>query len=180
MGLSLTIARVYIPQSLKRRRLLELFAATAEAFRTPMPVVQDLPFSACLRDYALFTRDRAEQSIRENTTPEAKNRLYRNALKIGQNLKNEFDVNTLENAMGLSRIVYKILGIDFRGDSRGEILIRKCYFSAYYSADVCRIISSLDAGLLAGLSSGGQLEFQERITEGSENCRAVLLPQGAK
>jgi hypothetical protein len=177
MGLSLAAARVYVPQFIKRRKLVELFEATADAFHTQTPLLKGLAFDECLKSYALFTREKAEEAIKRKTEPEVRNRLYRNSLKLGQNLKRDFRINTMEDAMRMSQIVYKILGIEFRGDSQGDIVIGKCYFSPFYSGEVCRVISSLDDGLLAGLSGGGKLKFQQRITEGNECCRARLRIQ---
>jgi hypothetical protein len=75
----------------------------------------------------------------------------------------------------MSELVYKIIRIDLQGGPEGHILIRKCFFSHYYSYEVCRVISSLDEGLLAGISGGGRLKFDQRITEGHDCCRARLL-----
>jgi hypothetical protein len=76
--------------------------------------------------------------------------------------------------MEMSSILYQILGIDFEGDTSGEVTIKKCFFSDYYSQQVCQIISSLDEGVAAGLSGGGNLSFSGRITEGKDCCRARL------
>ena len=54
--------------------------------------------------------------------------------------------------------------------------IPKCFFSAYYSGPVCRVVAALDQGLAAGLSRGGRLTFVGRITEGNAACRAILEP----
>ena len=57
-------------------------------------------------------------------------------------------------------------------DAQGELRIRSCYFSSFYSSGVCRLISALDAGVAAGLSSGGRLVFSRRLTEGHDCCLA--------
>jgi predicted ArsR family transcriptional regulator len=73
--------------------------------------------------------------------------------------------------------VYGLLDIDLRGNGRGELTVRRCAFSEVYSAEVCRLVSALDAGLLAGLSGGDRLEFTRRITEGAPCCLARLRPR---
>ena len=76
--------------------------------------------------------------------------------------------------MALGRLVYAAIRIDFRGTELGDVTVNRCFFSSFYSAQVCQVISSLDAGLLAGLTGGAQLTFSERITEGADRCRACL------
>ena len=105
-------------------------------------------------------------------------RLFQNAYRIGQQFKADFNINTAEEVMRMGALIYKFLKIDFQGEPQGNIVIKRCFFSAYYSSKVCRLISSLDEGLLAGLSGGGKLSFSQRITEGNECCRAYLEAPG--
>jgi hypothetical protein len=106
-------------------------------------------------------------------------------------------VRTVEETMAAGRLLYRMLGIDFQGDARGEVprrgrsprrwpsgystreegergevTIARCYFSSYYSPQVCRLMSAMDQGLFAGLSGGGRLIFMTRITEGYDHCQA--------
>src|SRR4029450_2296143 len=85
-------------------------------------------------------------------------------------------LRTTEDAMGAARVAYGLLDIDLHGTRHGEITVRRCAFSDVYSAEVCRLVSALDAGLLAGLSGGDRLEFSQRITEGAPTCLARLRP----
>jgi hypothetical protein len=180
MGLSLIAAGIYIPQFVKRRKLGELWEATAGAFQSPAPIMKGLSFDEGLKSYALFTREKAEEAVRRKRETEVRSLLYGNAFKIGRKLQTDFQVSTMEEALRMARIIYKILGIDFRWNQNGDIVIRKCFFSSFYSGDICRVISSLDAGLLAGLSGGSRLDFQQRITEGNECCRASLrIPESS-
>ena len=78
--------------------------------------------------------------------------------------------------MAAARVVYGLLDIDLRGTPDGEITVRRCAFSDSYSPEVCRLVSALDTGLLAGLSGGDRLEFTQRITEGGPCCLARLRP----
>ena len=82
--------------------------------------------------------------------------------------------------MQASAIIYRALRIEFQGEPDGTIVIKNCFFSDYYSGEVCRIISSLDEGLLAGLSAGGKVNFSQRITEKKECCRAYLEMKGTR
>jgi hypothetical protein len=181
MGLTLIPDWILMPQFVKRRGLGELLEATADAFDTPAPILEGLTYREGLKRYALFTLEKTREALKQKREAEVSSRLYQNALNIGEMLRKDFRVNTLEKAMRISRIVYKILDIELQGNNRGEIKIRRCYFSSYYSGEVCRFISALDAGLLAGLSGGGRLDFQQRITEGGSCCTATLsLPKRSK
>ena len=65
--------------------------------------------------------------------------------------------STINDVMSASRLLYRILGIDFHGTEQGTIMISKCFFSRTYSSSTCHVISSLDAGMIAGLSGGGAM-----------------------
>ncbi len=104
-----------------------------------------------------------------------------NAYQLGQMHGQMLRVRTIEEVMAMGRILYRILGIEFQGNAQGGVVISHCYFSRFYSGQVCRIMSAMDQGLFAGLSGGGQLVFTSRITEGQPCCRArFTLQEGAK
>lgn len=173
MNLLLAVGRFYVPSAIKKKKLRELFDATADAFQRETPLLEGLSFDQCLRQYALFTRDQAEESLRRGNDLEIKPRLYQGASALAQRLKRSFRIDRLEDALKMARIVYKILKIEFESDQNGAVLIRRCFFSSFYSSQVCRVLSSLDEGLLEGLS-GGRLRFSQRITEGKDCCLAHL------
>jgi hypothetical protein len=173
MGLLLTISKLYIPANIRKRKLEMLFKATADAFRVAVPSTRGISFNDCLKLYAEFTRKLAIDSIKQNKELEVKSRLFQNAYLIGQQLKRDFKVETPE-VMQMGALIYKVLKIDFQGELGGDITIARCFFSTYYSSQVCQLISHLDEGLLAGLAGGGKLKFYQRLTEGHECCRAHL------
>jgi hypothetical protein len=178
MGFLLAVSRVYLPRSVRRNRLDELFRAAAEAFQQPAPRLEGYSLDRCLTEFALFTAENAQQAIQLGCENETRERLYLGARQIGQNIRAQLHIRTLAEVMQACEVIYKALKIEFRGDSQGQICIRRCFFSGFYTADVCRVISGLDAGLLAGLSGDLKLQFSYRITEGQECCRARLLPVG--
>jgi hypothetical protein len=106
-------------------------------------------------------------------------RIRSNALRIGENIREQLKIRTLKEALQACEVIYNALKIEFRWNLQSRIDIRRCFFSSIYSGEVCRIISSLDQGLLAGLSGGLRLEFSHRITEGESCCRAHLMPEGS-
>jgi hypothetical protein len=173
MGLLLAVSRLYIHAIVRKRKLEMLFKATADAFQTTPPNARGIAFSDYLRLYAQFTREQADKTIRQGKQRETQLRLFQNALSIGQQLKIDFKVSDMD-VMRMGTLIYKILNIDFKGEPGGNIKVKRCFFSSYYSNQVCRLISSLDEGLLVGLAGGGKLSFSRRITEGDECCQAIL------
>ncbi len=170
-----TILRFYIPASVKRQKLRELFALTADAFRCEVPPTERMSYKEILEKYAVFTRDEVEKAITQGKDIEAiKQRLFQNAVYLGESLRKSFHITDLRSVMTTSRILYRILGIEFCGCPDGEVFIERCFFSSYYSRETCEIMSSLDEGVAAGLSGGMKLEFVERITEGKDCCKAHL------
>ncbi len=129
-----------------------------------------------LKEYALFTRDRAEQALGgSGDLPAIDHRLFGAALAVGRGYRLRLKVRGTRDAMAAARLIYRGLGIDFRGTSEGTVIIRRCAFAEVYTPRVCALVSALDRGLLAGLTGGGVLEFQQRITEGADSCRACFM-----
>jgi len=175
MNLLLNIARIYLPAFIKKKKLQELFELTAEAFQSDLPSIKKLSYDECLKVYAHFSKTKAEEAIKLHSNIEAvKKRLYQNAYQMGEKLRKDFRIKTQADVILLSKILYKILRIEFAGNSSGEVIIKRCFFSQFYTLQVCGIISSLDEGVAAGLSAGGRLVFNERITEGKSCCRATF------
>lgn len=175
MSLLLNIAWIYVPVFIKKKKLQELFELTAAAFQSDLPPLKKLGYDDCLGAYAQFSRAKAEEAIKLHHDIEAvKARLYRNAYQMGEKLRQDFRVKTPADVILLSKILYRILRIEFNANPAGEVIIERCFFSQFYTPQVCEIISSLDEGVAAGLSVGGRLVFSERITEGKSCCRATF------
>jgi hypothetical protein len=175
MSFILLIFSLYIPVSVKKKRLRELFTITANAFNCRIPVLNSTSYYGYLLQYALFTKEQVEKSVHRGSDIQSiKDKLYENAYVMGEKLRKSLSVKTPDKIMKACKILYSALGIKFRGTARGEITMRKCFFSQFYSPDVCRIISSLDEGIISGMMGGGKLTFYQRITEGSESCKAHL------
>lgn len=161
-----------MPPIVKRQALVQLFWSTAAAFQCDMDRLSGLSREQCLREYARFTADRAGEALRSGgDLSELRERLYRNAYRLGRVPGWLLGVRTVDDVMALGRLLYGILDIEFYGSGSGEITIRRCYFSSFYSPEVCRVMSAMDRGLLAGLAGAGDLVFIQRITEGQPCCR---------
>jgi hypothetical protein len=161
-----------MPPIVKRQALVQLFRSTAAAFQCDMVWLSGLSREQCLLEYARFTADRAEEALRSGgDLSELQERLYRNAYRLGRTPGWLLGVRRVEDVMALGRLLYGILDIEFYGSGSGEITISRCYFSSFYSPEVCRVMSAMDRGLLAGLAGAGDLVFIQRITEGQPCCR---------
>jgi hypothetical protein len=177
VNLLLSLARVHLPTPFARRRLSQLVAATADAFQNPAPDIRGLSYRETLSAFAVFSRDCAEASLDlPDGQDKARRRLFDAARAIGQELRHDFRVATGPDVASALRIAYRSLGIAFEGAGYGEVVVVRCLFSSYYSGLVCRVMEALDQGLACGLSNGGRLTFNCRITEGNPVCRAVLEP----
>jgi hypothetical protein len=168
-------ARMILPLGARQREIERLFARTAAAFGRPVPPRHARSAAGRLREYALFTRESAEEAIGGGENLRAlDNRLFGAARALGNDYRLRLRVRSTRDAMAAARLIYSGLGIDFRGSAEGKVVIRRCAFAAVYTPRVCALISALDRGLLAGLTAGGELEFRQRITEGADSCRACL------
>jgi hypothetical protein len=175
MNILLKILPHNLPAFIREEILAELFEATADAFECPVPTLDHLAYDEYLRTYALFTREQAEKALQSGRdVPAIKTRLYENAYPLGEKLRKWFGVDTMAEVMALGQILYRAIGVEIQGDTQGNVTVKRCYFSQFYSGSVCDLISALDDGVFSGLSGGGRLVFSERLTEGNACCRAKL------
>jgi hypothetical protein len=174
MSLRLKIVQFYCPAFIKKQKLVDLFNLTAQAFEADPPHLSRKSLDECRLHYALFTKAAAENVLQNTNISQktVKNNLYRHTYKLGQKIKKQLGLQNLDDVMKASRFLYSVLGIVFEGNQNGEIIIKKCYFSKFYSSQICELISALDEGMLAGMSGGGKLTFCQRITEGKDCCKA--------
>jgi len=179
MNLALAILERYLPAFVKKRMLANLFDLTAQAFGSDPPRIKNLSYEEALEAYALFTQKEAERVLEERRSVEAVgSRLYENARVLGQKIRGSLRLRRPEDILRMSKILYKILGIAFEGQVDGQVTIAQCYFSHFYTERVCGLVSFLDAGVAAGLSGGGKLDFYQKITEGRDCCKALLAWKG--
>ncbi|HNW59936.1 MAG TPA: hypothetical protein PKI62_09700 [bacterium] len=175
MNLLLRLAALPLPAIVRKKELEQLAALTAAAFGVAAPEFSGLGAAEALACYARFTRESAMDALAQRRgLPALEARLGEAARAYGARWRRRFSVTTPAEAMQAARVLYRAIGIDFRGTAEGMIEISSCYFSRFYAPEICRMISALDAGVLAGLAGGGTLAFSQRITEGHPCCRAYL------
>ena len=173
MSLLVSALELYTPEFVKKRVLMQLFQATAAGFEVQVPPLGNLDSKECLAQYAQFVQAHAKQRLHDkHGIDELSQRLYRNSMEMVRLLNKWLRLRTIQDVTAIGRVLYRILEIDLQGNAQDEVVINHCYFSDFYSADVCRLMSAMDRGLFAGLSNGGELRFTSRITEGRSCCRA--------
>lgn len=175
MSVRLFLAETYMPEFIIKRELRNLFQLTSSAFARKAPSLNGFSFDECMIEFALFTKTSVDQArSRDDEIAVIQNRLFQQAYEYGKLWRNRFGVTTMKEAMRAARILYRAIGIEFRGTEQGVVEIGRCFFSKYYSPGTCEVISSLDAGIMAGLSGGRLLSFSHRITEGFDSCNAQM------
>lgn len=131
------------------------------------------PGKPALSAYAAFTREQL-QNIPDAELPAVQERMYRISRRMGSLLRKNLFLRSDERAHRVVFWLYRCIGIDLEGTCPGEITVCRCYFSGFYTPEMCRVISAMDRGIFAGIFGGGELTFQSRITEGCPCCHAVF------
>jgi hypothetical protein len=181
MSTALNVLNFYFPGFLKKKMLAELTDLTAQAFNVACPQIKGLSYQKMLEAFAVFTAGEAGRIPPDSPDwHAAKGRLYENARLLGSRLRKVLQLRDPKDVLETTRLLYKMLGIDFASRADGQVIICSCFFSRFYSGQACRLISSLDEGAAAGLSGGGRLEFSDRITEGQDCCRGRFVFRGAR
>lgn len=145
-----------------------LHAMTAKAMGIPFR-----PGLPALENYARFTRDCAAQ-IGKDELPAVEEKLYRTAFRAGNCIRKLLFIRTDARARNVLFRLYCNIGIELEGPCPGDIQVRRCYFSKFYTPEICRIMYAMDRGIFAGLFGGGELAFSSRITEGCPCCQAAF------
>jgi hypothetical protein len=101
-------------------------------------------------------------------------RMWKSAYALGASLRQRLGVRSRSEEVRAARVAYRMIGIDLRADVRGRVKVERCAFARRYSPAVCRVMSPLDAGLIAGITGGGELTFSQRLTEGRPQCVARI------
>ncbi len=132
-----------------------------------------LSASELLKRYARFTADAAMRAIDSGQDLRPLRReLYHMARRLGSEARRLLRPQNERECLAILTMLYKNIGITIREVRPGEFRVYKCYFSSFYTPEVCSVISAVDKGIFAGIYGGGRLVFSERITEGHDACRA--------
>ncbi|MCD8367692.1 MAG: hypothetical protein LUC48_06665 [Clostridiales bacterium] len=150
-----------------------LMRQTAKAFGVGAPKAARCSTPELLKAYAQFTSEEAVRALEHGDDLEALHqKLYQMACGLGKHLRRWLRPKDEKDCLAVIILLYRNIGIQMEEEAPGTICVRKCYFSAFYTPEVCAVISAIDQGIFAGVYQGGKLSFRERITEGHDVCRA--------
>lgn len=153
----------------RRVELQQLMNLTARAFGIKGKRLWTLSADQALHTYAEFTR----QQLQSAPTEELLQRMSDEACRMGRLLRRVFRLQQSADVERMLIELYRHIGIRLEGHVPGRLCFARCFFSRYYTPSVCLAASALDEGLMRGLAGEGRLHFQQRITEGCNNCLAT-------
>ncbi len=150
-----------------------LMRQTARAFGIKVPKTTGFSADTLLRIYAQFTADAAMRAMRNRQNPALLHKkLYHMTYHLGSILRRWMRPKSARECFAIIQLLYRNIGITIREEKPGKFCVHQCYFSSFYTPEVCSVISAIDQGIFAGIYHGGKLVFHERITEGHDECRA--------
>ncbi len=150
-----------------------LMRQTAGIFGVEAPKTAGLSASKLLQDYAKLTADAAMRAIKSGQDLKSlQKKLYHMAYRLGSGARRWLRPRDERECLAILVLLYRNIGITIREVTPGKFCVYKCYFSAFYTPEVCSVISALDKGIFAGIYAGGRLTFRQRITEGKDVCWA--------
>ncbi len=176
-NLRLKLLLALLPLAGRKKGLADLHRLAAAAFGREIPTLRGRSRDEMLLDFARFTRSEAERSLSAGTESVARKNLYDRSAQLGRGIRSRLPIRGRADAATALHSLYRLLEIDPQVDARGELAIQRCYFASHYTPDVCRFMSAMDEGIVAGLC-GGRLVFSQRLTEGADSCRARIEWQG--
>ena len=100
------------------------------------------------------------------------------AFALGRRARRRLGVRSEEEGLAAASVLYDAIGIEFSSRHGGSVLVPRCAFAGAYGPDVCRLMSAMDSGLIAGLTGSAGLRFTQRLTEGAVACRASVVHSG--
>ena len=172
-NLTLRLLLNCLPLASRRKALDDLLRLTAAAFGQECDPWRGSSHHERLSRFAQFSRSQAEKAIEKGTALTVRKSLYENARHLGQDLRARLPIRSRADVAATLHHLYRMLAIELAVDPRGAVAVRRCFFESFYSPEICRFISALDEGIVAGIC-GGRLVFSQRLTEGANACRARI------
>lgn len=114
----------------------------------------------------------------ENAIKIGRNAMFKVGYGLGQEARQKLGVrNDFKDLELAAKILYKILGIEFKIENKDKniiMIVNRCALSKYYSPEACRVLSAADEGVVRGLNENMNMQFKERITDGASECLACI------
>ncbi len=147
-----------------------LMNLTARAIGKPACRIWTLHNDEALKVYAEFTRDNLQGTVNQQVLQQ----MHQEACKTGRMLRKLMRLSNQADVERVTIALYRNIGIKLEGHLPGQLRFRHCYFSQYYTPQLCLAASALDDGIMRGLAGDGRLTFQQRITQGCQYCLATF------
>lgn len=132
----------------------------------------------CLRVLAL-----ARALGEERAVELARARLFPVGVALGREARRFLGVSdALDDVERAARVLYRTLGITFRLDPGPptRLIVERCALAQHYGSLVCRALSAVDEGVLAGLNPRLRMAFSERLTDGCPACIAEITRENER
>jgi hypothetical protein len=179
VNIRLLLLRLHVPGAIRRSVLRDLIAATARAFERDSPETSALTEPELMARAMDLSRTWANDAIRSGADLTGlERRMVSEASELGRSARSRLHLTSEADGLAAARIIYRAIGIDFRPRRTGDVMVPRCAFARVYGPGECRLMSSMDSGLIAGLTGAGGLRFTERITDGAAACRAFVIRAG--
>ncbi len=108
----------------------------------------------------------------------ARKSMYEVGYQLGKEAGQRLGVgNSFGDLQKAAKLLYKILGIEFKIENDGGkniMVVNRCSLSKYYTHETCMVLSAVDEGVVNGLNQNMEMEFKDRITDGSSECIACI------
>ncbi len=114
----------------------------------------------------------------ENAVKVGRDALFKAGFQLGLEARKRLGVgDSLQDLIRAARVLYRVLGIEFKIHQSGDDIImkvEKCSLSQYYTPEACIILSAADEGVVQGLNPNISMIFTQRMTEGPLTCVACI------
>lgn len=172
----LLLLRMHVPAVVRRSILRELVAAMARGFGHDGPSTSGLSAAELTEIAVDLSSTWADDAIEAQEDLTAlRRRLFAEAEVLGRRARERLRVRSDTDGLEAVRLIYRAIGIDLRPRAWGDVVVARCAFATRYRPATCRLMSSMDSGLIAGLTGADGLRFTARLTEGAPACRARIL-----
>ena len=154
----------------RRIELQMLMNLTARALGQKPKRIWTLSNAEALRAYAEYTCSNLQADADETMFE----RMNTEAYRMGRLLRQLFLISNDTSAQRLIIALYRNIGIQLSFCDSQHLCFHRCYFSSFYTPQICKAASALDSGIIRGISGlpAKHLQFSQRITEGCNCCRA--------
>ena len=156
----------------------EAFAEIAREELQPSGTIEERR-SAMAKKHAIQVRALEKAVGRDKAVAMGRDALFAVGRSLGRETHDKLGMgDTPRDLVRAARIMYRILGIEFRvewlGDAKAKLIVERCALAKEYSELTCSVLSATDEGVIAGLNPGASMKFEDKMTGGCARCIAAI------